>query len=212
MKSKFLMLITIFFCVAIKSNAQIKAARTLLGGSISYYNTSNPTIESFYTNLQLGKAIKDNTVIGIIGSYSSNNYNSNIVSPNKTKSYSAGIFYRKYAALANNFYFFGEIDASYSYSKNILQYYNNNQPLSSKSVGGVLSFVPGISYSVWKRLQMELSIPSLASLSYSRVTTIDNSLPPSVLPQKRDTYAANVNLNSNVLSSFAIGFKFLLGK
>jgi type V secretory pathway adhesin AidA len=212
MKSKILLLVAAYFCLAFSSHAQIKTGRYLLGGSGNYYNTSNPTQVSFYTNVQVGKVLNNNTVIGLTGTYSSNNFNSSYTSPPKTRLYYAGFFYRKYKPILNKFYFFGEVNASYSYSKYILEYYNNNQGLKSKSSGVNLSFIPGISYNVWKRMQMELTLPSLANISYTRTTTIDSSLPPSVSPQKRNTYTAGINLNSNILSNFAIGFKFFVGK
>ena len=212
MRTKILLTVVIFIAAIYSSNAQINIDRYLIGGSINYYNTTNPTTVGFYSNLQIGKVIKDNSVIGLTGSYSSNNYNYTVASPNKTRSYTSGIFYRKYTSLAKKFYFFGELDASYSYSRNIQQNYNGGQYYNSKSSGVAVSFIPGISYNVWKRLQMELSIPSLASLSYSHISTIDSSLPSSVSPQKRDSYAVGINLNSNIISNFAIGFKFLLGK
>jgi hypothetical protein len=213
MRTKILLLLAIFFCIAITTNAQINKDKVLLGGGIGYYKTSNPPLQYFYSNLQIGKVIGDNIVIGIIGTYSSNNYSYTVSSPNKTRGYSTGIFYRKYKKLGDKFYFFGELDASYQHSKNESIYFSNvSQSLNAKSGGVSISFIPGISYSVWKKMQMELSIPGLANLSYARVTTINSSLPPSILPQKNDIYSAGINLNSNLLSNFAIGFKFLLGK
>ena len=213
MKAKTLLFFAIFLFVALLSNAQVKQGRALLGGSISYYNGSNPKLNSFYSDVQFGKVIKNNSVVGIIGSYSTNNYNFTVTSPNKTTGYSVGFFYRKYKYLANNFYFFGELDGSYVHSKNIQRYYNNvSQNLDSKSNGVAISFIPGISYSVWKRMQVELSMPGIAYLGYSHVTTIAANLPPAVSPQKNDVFTAGANLNSNLLSNFGIGFKFLLGK
>ena len=209
-----IILLTVLFLLQLiySSNAQINLNRYLIGGSITYYNNSNPTSVGFYSNLQIGKVIKDNSVIGLIGSYSSNNYNFSLASPNKTRSYTTGVFYRKYTPLSKKFYFYGELDASFSFSRHIQVNFNGGQYYNSKSSGVAVSFIPGISYNVWKRLQMELSIPLLAFLSYSHVSTIDSLLPPSVFPQKRDSYAAGINLNSNIISNFAIGFKFLLGK
>jgi hypothetical protein len=142
MKTKILLFLAISLFTVFVSNAQIKPGRYLLGGSISYYNRSNPTDEASYTNVQFGKITKNNSVIGIIGSYSSNNFNYSLSAPNKTKTYNAGIFYRKYKGLGNNFYFFGELDASYSYSKNIQEFYNVNQGLKSKSSGMTFPLFP----------------------------------------------------------------------
>lgn len=208
MRTKILLSIAILFFAETTLNAQVHKDRVLLGGSLNYSNTSNPTRHSFYSNLQIGKVIKENTVIGLIGSYSNDIYSSSF----KITSYSAGIFYRKYKMLLTNFYFFAEAEGLYSYSNNVQESYNGGQYLRSSSRGVTISLIPGISYAVWKKLQMELSIPSFAILSYSHVTTINSSLPAGFSPQKSDHYAAGVNLNSNLLSNFAIGFKFLLGK
>src|SRR5674476_1678488 len=91
MRTKNFLLFAIFFCIAITSNAQINKDKYLLGGSFNYYHSTNEGYNSFYTNIQIGKVIKDNTVVGIILSYSTNNISS---ATNKLRQYSAGIFYR----------------------------------------------------------------------------------------------------------------------
>jgi len=75
MKTRILLLLAISFCSASITEAQISVGRYLLGGSFSYYNATNESNTSFYSNVQAGKAIKDNTVVGITGSFASNNYN-----------------------------------------------------------------------------------------------------------------------------------------
>lgn len=212
MKTKILLSVIILFFIVGTTNAQINKDRILLGGGINYNSTSNPNQQSFYSNLQIGKVIKENTVVGLIGGYSSNTSSYNNGSPVKARSYSAGVFYRKYKRFLSDFYFFGEVDGSYNFSNNIQESYNSGLYLNSKSRGATISFVPGVAYAVCKRMQMELSMPSFASLSYAHSVTIDNSLPAGVSPQKRNTYGAGINLNSNLLYNFAIGFKFLLGK
>src|SRR6185295_15026101 len=104
MRTKILPSFAIFFCIAIASNAQINKGRYLLGGSFSYYSASNLSNKSLYTNIQSGRIIKDNTIVGLTGSYASNNFNTTPWQ-DKTQQYSIGIFYRKYKALTNKFYF-----------------------------------------------------------------------------------------------------------
>lgn len=208
----------VFTCIAAclflsnASQAQITEGKLLLGGAFSFYNATNQNSSSVYTNLQFGKAIKDNTVIGVIGSIAASNNNTGS-RKYQVNSYSAGIFYRKYKPLANNLYFFGELDASYQHSKNTYTYFiDADQNLMTTSNGVAVGFIPGISYSVFKRMQMELTMPNIANISYTGVKTIAGYLPPSVPEQKANNFSANVSLNSNLLSNFGIGFKFLLGK
>jgi hypothetical protein len=75
-----------------------------------------------------------------------------------------------------------------------------------------MGFIPGISYTITKRMQMELRMVNIANISYTDTKTMDSSLPSSVPPQKVTNFAANVNFNFNLLSNFGIGFKFLLGQ
>jgi hypothetical protein len=218
MRTKILLLFAIIFCGVFTSNAQINTGRYLTGGSFSMFHSKNNQPyndgknEGLNANIQLGKVVKENTVVGLILSYGYYNYDYTSPLTNDGKNYSAGIFYRKYKRLAKEFYFFGEVDGVYSHNENSQNHSLNNGE-DSKSDGGALSFIPGISYAICKRLQIELSMPNIISLSYSHVKTDYNSDPAPPPPsQKGNVFSFNTNLNSNLLSSFGIGFKFLLGK
>lgn len=201
------------------SDAQIDTGRYLIGGSLSIFSSKNSVPlndsknNSFNANIQFGKAVRENTVVGFIAGYSSWNYYypANFVDTSKSVQYTLGVFYRRYKKLANRFYFFGEVDAVYVYSKNTSSY--NQTKLKTVSNGGSIAFVPGISYAVCKNMHLELLMPNILSVSYAGIKTnsnSDNSVPPSV--SKGHVFSFNSNLNSNLLSNFGIGFKFLLGK
>lgn len=215
MKTKVLLSFAILFCVATTTNAQINVGRYLLGGSASFNSGTNQQYspqkyESLNANIQFEKVIKDNTVAGFILSYG---YSKNI-SVTKSNQFSGGVFYRKYKTVAKNFYFFGEGDAVYSNSTgNSGQFQIGNNGYKYFSNAAIISFIPGISYSVCKRMQIELSMPNLASISYTSGKT-ENTDPSTttISTVKSHNFSANANLNSNFLSSFGIGFKFLLGK
>lgn len=215
MKTKILLSITLFFFVITAAHAQINEGRYLLGGSVSFNSSKNPQIsgsksQSLYTNIQLGKVIKDNTVAGVLLSYGYSNNGSSL----KSNQYGAGVFYRKYKSIAKDFYLFGEADALYNYSKNTQgNFQAGNNGTRYINNGGTLSFTPGISYSVCKRMQMELLMQNLVSLSYGVSKTETTSTGSSAIStSKSNSFSANANLNSNLLSNFGIGFKFFLGK
>ena len=111
-------------------------------------------------------------------------------------------------------YFFGEADALYDYSTNTQGKFEIGSEATRYTTNGArISLVPGLSYAVWKKLQMELSMPNLVYLSYARVKderTFTNS--QQITTSKANNFSANVNLNASLLNDFAIGFKFLLGK
>ena len=204
MKTKILLTIVIFFSVAAATQAQINKGSILLGGSLSVYH-SNSMQKSFFSNIQIGTAIKNNTFIGLIGSYYTDNYG-NLATPFKQQTNTIGAFYRKYKKLSNRFYFFGELQASYSALKNSYTYYDSIGSIKSKVHGGIIAFIPGISYSICKHFQMELLMPNIANFSYSHSASTDSAYPD----EKTSSYSGGININSNFLNGFAIGFKFFL--
>ena len=212
MKTKILPAFIVLFFAAITANAQITEGKYLLGGSVSYINSSSANTNAAYFDLQFGKVIKDNTVAGFIGSiYATKNHAGNY--DLSVYNYSAGIFYRKYKPLGKNFYFLQEVDIAFQHTRGYGNYfYNVGQSLYAKSNGVMISYIPGISYSASKRMQIELTMPSLANIAYTNTKTIDSKLPPGIPPQKANDFSANISLNSNLLNNFGIGFKFLLGK
>lgn len=204
MKIKILLPLAIFFCVAITANAQINEGRYLLGGSVSFshYLTNNvapaPDYKSNSINLgiQLGKFINSNTVIGGIANY---NY-SKQSSETKANGFGVGIFYRKYKSLGNNFYLFGEGNIQYAYTKST----NTLGPNIISKVNSVyLSLLPGLSYSITHKFQMELTLPGLFSVSYANTTNSLNS-------GSQSSFSIGGNLNQNLLSNVGIGFKLIL--
>lgn len=215
MKAKILLPLVIVFLASTAANAQVTEGRFLLGGSIGYTHqddaqNSNSKYNAFYSNVQFGKVIKDNTVIGIIGSYG---FSNNELNDNKSNQYNAGLFYRKYKLLTKNFYFFGELDALYSHSQNETNFKIGSNGTRYSSNGGTVAFVPGLAYSICKRMQLELSMPNLATISYAGTKNETTSTSTnSISTTTGNNFSANANLNANLLSNFGIGFKFFLGK
>ncbi len=218
MKIKILLSFAALFLIAPTTHAQINKNDILLGGSISYSHSKNVQVasskyENLYTNVQIGKALKDNSVAGLILSYDeSKNYSPN---PNtKINEYGVGVFYRKYKSIFKNTYFFGEVDAGYFYSKNTSGTLINGQDGQSYvSQSASINFIPGIAYSICKKVQIELLMQNLLNISYANTKTdYTSSTSSSVSTVKGNVFQFNTNLNSNLLSNFGIGFKFLLGK
>lgn len=215
MKTKILLSFVILFCAAITTNAQINEGRYLLGGSISFNSSkdlqiTNSKNESLYTNIQFGKVVKDNTVAGIIFSYGYSNREQN----SKGNQYGAGVFYRKYKPIGKGFYLFGEVDALYNYSKSTQGNFKiGGDGTRYTSNTGTLSFTPGFSYSICKRVQMELLMQNLVALSYGTTKNeTSSSITSTIFSSKQNGFSANVNVNSNLANNFGLGFKFLLGK
>jgi hypothetical protein len=226
MKTKILLSFAVLFFIAIASNAQVDKGKVLLGGGAGYSSYKNPEPGSYNGseykaanfNIQFGKVVNTNSVVGIILSYGYSKFNatnfpdSNL---NKNNQYGAGVFYRKYKKLLKDFYFFGEADGEYMHSVNTQHYFQNGDDGSKEiSNGGVISFVPGLSYQLCKKMQIELTMVNIVSVSYSHTKTVYNANNNNITPgsYNGNNFGFDANLNSNLLSNFGIGFKFLLGK
>ena len=215
MRTKILLTSAILFCICFSVNAQINKGRILVGGSISYsasknQSTSGSKFEIFNSNIVIGKVVSDNNVVGAIVSYG---YTSGAFY-NIVDSYNAGIFYRKYKSLLKNLYLFGEMDATYNFSKTTSGIFSSGSDGTRYRSNGVsIAFIPAISYLLFKKMQVELLMPNIASLSYSGTRTDYTSSTSSSVPSvKGNIFSVSTNFNSNFLSNFGIGFKFLLGK
>jgi hypothetical protein len=217
MKTKILPALAILLIIASSTNAQITQGKYLLGGSLGYSNNQDvqyngsPAQKFFSSNIQIGKVLKENKVAGLILSY---RFADNGLATYKLDQYGAGVFYRKYKPLTKVLYFFGEADAVYDYSRNIQGKFEIGSDGNRYTTNGArLSFVPGLSYAVSGKLQMELSMPNLLNLSYDRVKDERTSAGfQQIATSKANNFDAKASLNASLLNNFAIGFKFLLGK
>ena len=129
-----LLILVLFISSSLIVNAQFKKNDILLGGQLSYsynsntftqpnasYPNSDQKMNSGNITISVGKALNENTVVGIDLSYlpsSTTNYQN--YGPNLLKyqnnGYGVGIFFRKYKSLGKEFYLFGQGSATYNWS------------------------------------------------------------------------------------------------
>ena len=216
MKNKFFLATIAFLFCSFFVNAQIKQGSVLLGGQVSYANSnysniSEPTPERQTSNvmISLGKAFKENTVYGLNLSYShyyESYYSGGAINSNQNSDgYAAAVFMRKYKTLGKNFYLFGESEAGYSWSKGTTKN-NTNSPdpnvTTSKTSGVHVSFSPGISYQLLKKMQVEITMPDIASLYYTTNSSNGSTA-------KQNNLVFNTSLNSFSLANLGVGFRFV---
>lgn len=216
MKQTFL-LVTIITLFSITASAQIKKGSTLLGGQFFYnnsnvdWNTAQPDQTNKFGNfgISAGRALKENSVLGLYVSYgharARNNYNGAVFTNSTADLYNAGVFFKKYKKLAKNFYFFGELGTGYVGRNQSQADVSGANEVKIKSSGGELYLTPGFSYSVLKKLQIEILIPGIAEIQYSvtKTTSLNNN-------SKENDFHISSNLNSSLLNSVGIGFRFIL--
>lgn len=196
-------------------NGQIPKKTLLIGGRAVYGSNDNESSRTFNrkTNdfnisISIGKAIKENKVVGILAGYSntkmtdeintSNTYNSNY--------YDLGFYYRQYKTLGKGFYLFGQSDLTGTIGKR-KQTISAGKETEANYYGGTIAFSPGVSYQICPKLQIELSLVDLFSISYNEMKTTDDT------PIEDHYYNKNFSVNTNLkdlgsLGNLAIGLQF----
>jgi hypothetical protein len=206
--------------VAAVAKAQISKGRTLLGGTVVYNRTtasySNndlyPASQNYITiNPAVGVAVKENLIVGVEGSFYSSVQKSG-PTPNFTTTnghgYGGSFFLRRYVPLAKRFYFFGQgaIGASTNTSKSE---YNNQTINSSEGWSTAISFSPGLTYGIFRKLYIESSLNGFALLAYghSKYKSTDTNT-GAVSTSKASNFNFSTSLSGG--NGFSIGFRFLL--
>jgi hypothetical protein len=203
------------------ANAQFKKNDILLGGQLCYSYSSNnqkyaPGVTYDYKattgifTVNFGKALNENTIAGITLSYmpySNNNYSVDGIIPTKYQDngYAAGIFYRKYKNLGKEFYLFGEVSALYSWSNESAKDSTGKEIQTGSSWSLGIDFVPGIAYKVSKHFFLELSLPDLINVGYSKT----NSKTPQT-NIANDRLNLSTSLSSGFLGNLGFGLRLVL--
>ena len=200
-------------------NGQIKKQSIVLGGQLFYYNNKNQVdnlnqkSESGTISISIGKAFKENKVIGINLSFSpirQSNYLNGIDTVNLTfNRFEIGAFYREYKKLGNDFYFFSQVDGAFITANQTEQYKIASGDVKATQRGGFISLTPGISYQVFKKMQLEITIPNILSIQYL-VSKFDSEI-PQVKNSKQEQFLFYSNINNNTgLDFLGVGFRFIL--
>lgn len=216
MKKNLLLLILI--CSVVTVGAQISKNKILLGGQLGYssddysYQPMGQKSNAGVFGLSIGKAFKENKVWGINISFSgyktTDQQNASDIINSKVSNTSIGIFYRAYKKLSKELYFFGEAEAGYINTYSETYYRVANNTVKYKGNGGFASFTPGLAYKAFKKMYLELTIPSLINIRYS-TTNITQTAPQN--NYTNHSFGFNTNLsNISNLGSLSVGVRFLL--
>jgi hypothetical protein len=212
-----LTLITILFFSGL-ANAQFNKGSILLGGQLSYNANNFPSStqsgqESYGGNfvISAGKALKENTILGInlyyspewIGDY--NNYGLGGLRY-YSASYGIGIFYRVYKPLGKDFYMYGEAGANYVEFYQSGKDTSGNKLISGNMYTGSIYFMPGIAYKISNKVFLELTIPNLFYAGYSSTSTTVQSH----LLDRSNQFVISTSLSTNPLNALGIGFRLNL--
>ncbi len=117
--------------------------------------------------------------------------------------------YREYKQLAKDFYLFGNADASYRISNEKRDHQSPNKDYERKRKGATIGVSPGLSYQLFKKLQVELTLPSLINISYFNSKYEDDQLPGTITKENNFSISSNLFGNST-LGNLGLGFRFIL--
>lgn len=209
---KNLLLFVLGFFLTHSSFSQIKKGAHFLGGSLGIQTgkttssggaelkTHSVTIAPAY-----GKAIKDNLIVGADISLE-NGAGEDFGTKQETNGYGGGVFIRKYLPLGKGFYLFGQgrlgvnarkIETSQKLPPSIV--------VDNREFNTTLSFYPGVSYAINKKIHLETAFNNLAYIQYSHVSSEASNIPGK---SKGNSFTLGTNLSN--LSSFVLGIRFIL--
>ena len=209
-------LLSALIVTSVFANAQIKKGAIIPGGQLGYnssfyeYSPTQPQQKNSNANFYLsaGKAYKDNNVFGIVVGYlhgKSENYNGTTIVTAKIDGYNAGVFYRRYKNITTDLYFFGSATASYYGTTQSTAYANSTDKDKRVEKGTGINLVPGLAYSVCKKLQLEILLSNFLSANYQngKYTTATSNT-------KYHSFGISTSLNGSLVNNLGIGFQLIL--
>jgi hypothetical protein len=215
MTQKFLLALALCSFLNSTLHAQINKGALWLGGNISYYKDKQEyesivpatTTRELGIRPAIGKAIKDNTILGADLEY----YNYKNVVPysvgstlttqeTKRHAYGAGIFVRRYMPIVKRLYLFGQARASFtSTTETRIVSYPGAASSKTNYWNTGISIYPGISVALNNKLHLESGLANLFYAQYSHGKA-DNG--------KSNGFSTSLSLDTK--SSFYVGFRLLI--
>jgi len=221
MKQKFLLASVTVLLLSLTTKAQIGKGSVWLGGNIGYsssrtsgsgtgpVNSPEAKTKSGWIAPAIGKAVKDNLIVGISLSYQNVHYSDYAQYKKDNENYyGAGFFIRQYVPVLNRLYVFGQGNINFRYYKSEADLSDNYPPnthTEDKGWNVGLGFQPGVSFAINKKLQLETGFNNLISVQYQDSKETSNYVD---FGRKNKQFSAGLNLDN--ASSFYVGFRILL--
>lgn len=217
---KVVLLAAVLVFVTTITQAQITKGRTLLGGTVAYnqstgYNADNTSYpgkqHNLFVNPSVGNAIKENLVLGVEASFYTGNLKYGAAPnqyKNKSRSYGGSVFLRQYVPLLKRFYFYAQAAAGGNKNKS-WQTYNAKTYSNTEGWGAGVSFTPGLTYALTKKLYAESGLNGFALLNYNHSKTESTDLNTGTVSSSK---GSNFNFSTSLGggSGLNIGFRLLL--
>lgn len=163
------------------TKAQITKGSTFIGGQISggkqesKSGSNSQEQNTLYISPAIGTAIKQNLIAGVDLTYSHSKNESNGIPGTEWNGYGTGFFLRRYAPIANRFYFFLQGRVGYSHGKS--ESSSGTNKFTSNANNYELGVYPGVSFALTKSVHVEAGLNNLALISYSRAKSKETNSP-----------------------------------
>lgn len=205
--------------VSVSLDAQIKKGTFLVGGQIGYYN-SNVKVPTYpdqktrnsWFDLSAGRAFKENKVAGILFAFYPADvqhfFTGNDTVNSRFRRYDAGLFYRQYKRLAKDLYFLVELSTRFTSAKRTDKYAVTGNKIDITQKAGLASLTPGISYEIFKNLQLEVLLPNILTTQYITTKVTSQNQPANNFEEKQFIVYSNLS-SSTPLGYLGVGLRFL---
>lgn len=210
-------LLTICLFISSLVHAQINKGAIFIGGDLGIYgsNTSseNPNeyaskSNQYYFYPSVGKAVKDNIVVGgnLLLSFTNSTqqpYNNK----SKTNRIGAGIFIRKYLPIGKSFYLFGNAALN---GQSIYNNYSTPQIPTRKETGYAIgaTLIPGVSYQLNNCLFLEVALSNLITLGYQQLNAQDENAGGGIYKSSSKSFNFSSSLGSGV--PLQVGLRWMI--
>ena len=208
-----------FIVLTLSLSAQIVKNSLLIGGQVSSSNSeqnnsvnSNLVGKAATYGISFGKAVHDNRVVGIDLVYIPSTINQQGANSDtlsiKSNTYSIDVFYRQYKKLAKDLYFFSQLSLGVRFDNQFDSHPTYPYTTKSNQIAIPFSFTPGISYQVYKKMHLEITIPDLAMLQYSTTRQVNTqNMVQSV--SKYNSFSITTTLTGRSFFLFGAGIRFI---
>jgi hypothetical protein len=204
-------LLAISILISTTLSAQQKG-NVLVGGMLGfsdYKSESQGTKNnqrSFFFSPSLGKFYANNKMAGVNLNY----YHSKFKDSLNSNTFGAGIFMRQYKPLGKSFFVYAE-EGINGYISKFNDYYSAPAAIKAKEHSLYLNFNPGLAYAISKKLQMEVALPQLVQVSYTK-----RKFKNTTLPEPNENNISNFGISTGFsnwsLGYLSFGIRWLIGK
>jgi hypothetical protein len=208
---KLFTLLAILILINTTLSAQQKG-NVLVGGTLGFFDyksesqgTKNNQTD-FFLSPSLGKFYANNKMAGVNLSY----YHSKFRDSLDRNTFGAGIFLRQYQPLGKSFFLFAE-EAINGYTSKYNDYYQAPARIKAKENSVYLIFYPGLAYAISKKLQMEVALPQLVQVSYTK-RKFKNTTVPEPNEISSSGFGITTGFSNWNIGYLSFGIRWLIGK